>query len=315
MKRLRYVLLFVMVLLLTSCGDAVSEYEAREKLSTHLKERYGEEFVIGYMGVRGFENEKWFEAEIYPAKYEGTPRENDKYYHRKGSVRIEKNIFGEKLGKAGDTYGIVKINESGKEFFGPKLKELFGENVLQVYDIVFDRRLEDYSFDNIMKVSKEEGINITVKGGIYIFGRVENDDDRERYRREIYKFIQFIKETGTFEYVDLEFYITDNRLLSNKFQTDKNLQSQMRQLGNLVAVEERKNILNQTNESYEKTIIESKKNYLENMIKSNIRNEIYTTFWLYTKVYSEKYIKSNYLDKEIKDYSKLSDVHFSIEDY
>ena len=190
MKKLfRIFIILSITVLFTSCGKEVTSYEAKEALSKHLIERYGEEFEIGYMGRRSDGEEIWYEAEIYPSKYVGTIKERDKYYIESGTVNVEKGIFGEKLGFVGDTYGIVKINESAEEFYEEKLKELFGDNVLQVYDIKFNRILKDYDFKNIIKVWKEEGVRLTIRGGIYIFGRVENDEDREWYKKQIYEFI------------------------------------------------------------------------------------------------------------------------------
>ncbi|EPC09119.1 hypothetical protein [Fusobacterium ulcerans] len=217
-KEIKYFLV-ALTLLFISCGQKATTYEAKEVLSKHLIERYGEEFEIGYMGRRSDGKEVWYEAEIYPSKYVGTPKERDKYYRESGTVNIKKGIFGEKLGKAGDTYGIVKVNESAEEFYGKKLKELFGNNVLQVYDIWFNRILENYSFENIIKVSDEERTALIIKGGIYIFGRVENDEEREWYRKQIYEFIQFMKETGTFEYVDLDIKVIDIRRLYDNFNS------------------------------------------------------------------------------------------------
>ena len=68
-----------------------------------------------------------------------------------------------------------------------------------------------------MKLTKEKGDRLYISGGIYIFGRVENDEDREWYRKQIYEFIQFMKETGTFEYVDLNFTISDEMNFSDEF--------------------------------------------------------------------------------------------------
>ena len=224
-KKIKYFLL-VLTLLFVSCGQKATTYEAKEALSKHLIERYGEEFEIGYIGRRSDgDDDIWYQAEIYPSKYVGTPKERDKYYRRSGTVNIKKGILGEKLGFVGDTYGIVKMNESAEEFYGKKLKELFGDNVLQVYDIRFNRILEDYSFEKIIKVWKEEGVRLTIKGGIYIFGRVENDEDREWYRKQIYEFIQFMKETGTFEYVDLGVIVWDERVLSDEFRENKKLRN------------------------------------------------------------------------------------------
>ena len=114
MKKLFRILIVLLIALsFISCGKEVTSQEAKEALSKHLIERYGEEFEIGYIGRRSDgDDDIWYQAEIYPSKYVGTPKEREKYYRESGTVNIEKGIFGEKLGKAGDTYGIVKVNES-----------------------------------------------------------------------------------------------------------------------------------------------------------------------------------------------------------
>ncbi|GAA6323193.1 hypothetical protein F350042L8_02910 [Fusobacterium ulcerans] len=314
-KEMKYFLV-ALTLLFISCGQKATTYEAKEVLSKHLIERYGEEFEIGYMGRRSDGKEMWYEAEIYPSKYVGTIKERDKYCRESGTVNVEKGIFGEKLGKAGDTYGIVKVNESAEEFYGKKLKELFGDNVLQVYDIWFDRILENYSFENIIKVSDEERTALIIKGGIYIFGRVENDEDREWYRKQIYEFIQFMKETGTFEYVDLNFTISDERIFSDKFFNNSKLQLDMKKYGNYIEPKGRNQILNQTNKSYKNTNRKIILDRINNLNKSNIDNEFYGIYWLYTKVYSPKYIESQKLKNKIKkEYNNIFDIEFSVEGY
>ena len=317
MKKLFKILVILSIAIsFISCGREVTPWEAKEALSKHLIERYGEEFEIGYMGRRSDGKEVWYEAEIYPSKYVGTVKEYDKYYRESGTVNIEKGILGEKLGKAGDTYGIVKVNESAEKFYKKKLKELFGDNVLQVYDIWFNRILDDYSFENIIRVSDEERTALIIKGGIYIFGRVESDEDREWYRKQIYEFIQFMKETGTFEYVDLNFTISDERIFSDEFYSSSKLQFDMKKFENYIEPEGRKVILNKTNKSYKNT---DKKNILDrinSLNKGNIDNEFYGIYWLYTKVYSPKYIESQKLKNKIKkEYNNIFDIKFSIEGY
>ena len=275
-------------------------------LQKHLKNKYKEEFVIAMLGKR----EEIYEAIIYPKKYEGTPRENDSYYWGKGFVRGKKGA---------DTYGLVLLNESTNEFYLPKLKELFGNNVLPIFNLGPAYTKNNFKEEiEIMKKSYKSdptGNFEPISGGIYIFGRVESDEDREWYRKQIYEFVQFMKQTGTFEYVNLAFYISDERLLSDEFQNNESLQNTLRKLGERVAVKERKEILSKVDESYKNTSLESRQKYLENMNKSDIRNEIYVNFWLYTKIYSKKYIESNSLDSEKKEYDKLEDIEFSIADY
>ena len=322
MKKLfRILIVLSITVLFLSCGQKATTYEAKEALSKHLIERYGEEFEIGYMGKRSDGKEVWYEAEIYPSKYVGTSKERDKYYHRRGTVNIEKGILGDRLGFVGDTYGKVKINESAEEFYEEKLKELFGDNVLQVYDIKFNRVLKDYSFENIIKVWKEEGVRLTIIGGIYIFGRVENDEDREWYRTQIYEFIQFMKETGTFEYVRLSFYIIDERMLaegSEKCFENIKYKSKTRK----GITEEIDKILNPMTKKYEVLTKEEKERKLESFNKKNIDKEI-RGILLLVPIGSIKYIENNYFtDEEIlkifgrkKLYDKLEDIQFKYEEF
>ena len=159
----------ITILLFTGCGRKVTEEEARQALHNHLIERYGEEFEIGYMGLRSLDAEVWFQGEIYPAKYKGTPRENDKYYHRTGTVDIKKGIFGEKISFVGDVYSKVLLNESANEFYLPKLKELFGENVLPIFDIKVSKMAVKPDFYTTYKTRQSEGKKVIISGGIYIY--------------------------------------------------------------------------------------------------------------------------------------------------
>ena len=322
MKKLFKILVILSIAIsFISCGGEVTPWEAKEALSKHLIERYGEEFEIGYMGRRSDGKEVWYEAEIYPSKYVGTVKEYDKYYRESGTVNIEKGILGEKLGKAGDTYGIVKVNESAEKFYKKKLKELFGDNVLQVYDIWFNRILDDYSFENIIRVSDEERTALIIKGGIYIFGRVENDKDREWYRKQIYEFIQFMKETGTFEYVRLSFYIIDERMLvegAEKCFENIKYKSKTRK----GITEEIDKILNPMTKKYEILTKEEKERKLESFNKKNIDKEI-RGILLLVPIGSIKYIENNYFTNEEilkifgrkKLYDKLEDVQFKYEEF
>ena len=326
-KEMKYFLV-ALTLLFISCGQKATTYEAKEVLSKHLIERYGEEFEIGYMGRRSDGKEVWYEAEIYPSKYVGTPKERDKYYRESGTVNIKKGIFGEKLGKAGDTYGIVKVNESAEEFYGKKLKELFGNNVLQVYDIWFNRILEDYSFENIIKVSDEERTALIIKGGIYIFGRVENDEEREWYRKQIYEFIQFMKETGTFEYVALWIVVADERVLSNEFianNKDKEKLVEMYSKKDKEFREQRAKIMKKYTKSYYETSEENIKKRVNGILKSQLYDTngnaigfarlTYYNELLVTPIYSPKQIRTNNWNDKIKEYNIGKDVEFTEEFY
>lgn len=268
-------------------------------LLNHLEKKYNKEFIIAFDGERSDGRSKWYEAEIYPKELEGTTREYDKYYWAKGFVE---------QGKGGDTYGKVLLNESANEFYLPKLKELFGENVLPVLDLKGAYDSTDYEEE--MKLRKlfekdSTGKYLPLSGGIYIFGRVESDKDREWYRKQIYEFVQFMKQTGTFEYVALTFEIIDERILSSDFS---NVKSEFEKKVNIA---KRRELLSNVNPPSS----QEKKEKMENLIRSEMSDFSGKLLLLYTQIYSEKYIKSNSLDREIKSYDNYKDVDFTIQWY
>ncbi|RGN00624.1 hypothetical protein [Fusobacterium mortiferum] len=284
-------------------------------LLNHLEKKYNKEFIIAFDGERSDGRSKWYEAEIYPKELEGTTREYDKYYWAKGFVE---------QGKGGDTYGKVLLNESANEFYLPKLKELFGENVLPVLDLKGAYDSTDYEEE--MKLRKlfekdSTGKYLPLSGGIYIFGRVESDKDREWYRKQIYEFVQFMKQTGTFEYVALPINVLDERVLSKEFQENIKLQQKLVDMGlknkrkNVeVFRKERRRLMNELPKNltpYVK-LEEINKTEIRNSVKWSVYNNLLTT-----GIYSPKYVESNSLEEEygIKNYDKLSDVSFTYEEY
>ena len=284
-------------------------------LLNHLEKKYNKEFIIAFDGERSDGRSKWYEAEIYPKELEGTTREYDKYYWAKGFVE---------QGKGGDTYGKVLLNESANEFYLPKLKELFGENVLPVLDLKGAYDSTDYEEE--MKLRKlfekdSTGKYLPLSGGIYIFGRVESDKDREWYKKQIYEFVQFMKQTGTFEYVALPINVLDERVLSKEFQENIELQQKLVDMGlknkrkNVeVFRKERRRLMNELPKNltpYVK-LEEINKTEIRNSVKWSVYNNLLTT-----GIYSPKYVESNSLEEEygIKNYDKLSDVSFTYEEY
>ena len=309
MKKIKLLsILGMIILLFTGC---LSESDRAERvLQKHLKERYGEEFVIYGMGKRAGNVRRWYEAAVvYPKSYIGTRKENDSYYWGKGFVELNDGM------KGGDTYGGVLLNESANEFYGKKLKELFGENYLAVIDVKGTYSYRD--FEEEMKKRKKSydrnpaGIYSPISGGIYIFGRVENDKDREWYRKQIYEFIQFMKETGTFEYVDLGINVIDEReLISNPRKLLENLSND---LSNDEWRKKRRELMKAGDKEFfsmtQKDILKK----INSINKAEYLEGRYGVL-LYAKVYSPKYIKSrNFNDEEIKEYKKVEDIKFDWE--
>ena len=290
-------------------------------IENHLKNKYKEEFIVEVLGKR----EKTYEAIIYPKKYVGTSRENDSYYWGKGFAKGR---------KGGDTYGLVLLNESTNEFFLPKLKELFGENVLPVLDMGPSYVKNNFK-EEMEALKKAYKLYLTasfepISGGIYIFGRVESDEDREWYRKQIYEFVQFMKKTGTFEYVSLWLVVADERVLSDEFVNNKKDKEKLLRLHNENETEFRKQraeIMKKYSKSYEETAIENIRERTDNILKSDLYDTggnaiglarmTYYNELLVTPLYSEKYIKSQSLEDnyKLKDYDKVEDVEFTEEFY
>lgn len=273
-------------------------------LQKHLKNKYKEEFVIAYSGERSDGRSKWFEAEIYPKELVGTTREYDKYYWAKGFVED---------GKGGDTYGGVLLNESANKFYLPKLKELFGKNVLPILNV--EGYYEKTDFQEEMARRREfykkdpKGNFFPISGGIYIFGQVESDEDREWYRKQIYEFVQFMKQTGTFEYVDLDIIISDERALTKGYEevTKKLVYNDK----NMTEWKKRKNEeMKSLNSEFAKMTQKELNNKLNSINKSEYLQKS-SGGLLYVKLYSPKYITSQNLDdEEVKNYDKLEDINF-----
>jgi len=311
----------MIILILTGC---LSESDRAERvLQKHLKERYGEEFVIYGMGKRAGNVRRWYEAAVvYPKSYIGTRKENDSYYWGKGFVELNNGM------KGGDTYGGVLLNESANKFYGKKLKELFGENYLAVIDVKGPYSNRDFEKEmESRRISLEKelgGIPPEISGGIYIFGRVENDKDREWYRKQIYEFIQFMKETGTFEYVSLGIIIVDDRILTKQFENNNKLKQELSMnrelLSDINFRKKKKELMKQITEKLSSEKIKIKLEGINRTIAFNSDGGVYSwSFYnslLYSHIYSEKYIKSQKLDhREKLKYDKIEDVKFRTENY
>lgn len=297
---------------------AILNRDPSKLLLNHLESRYDKEFVIVYDGKRSDGIGSWYEAEIYPKELIGTIKENDTYYWAKGFVEA---------GEVGDTYGQVLLKESANKFYLSKLEELFGKNVLPVIEID-DKFCKFTDFEKELEDLKKINAPMPISGGIYIFGRVENDEDREWYRKQIYEFVQFMKQTGTFEYVDLGVVIWDERVLCEEFRTNEDLRKAILVARNIMDddkefIKERKRLMKQTDESMKKLTKEEKDKVLNSYIKSDIygeNNDVDRIFTynelLGTKIYSPKYIESQGLThREKTNYEKVEDIKFWSELY
>ena len=316
MKRLFKVLVILsIVILFISCGRKVTSEEVEEKIAQHMYERYGEEFEVGYAMIDGYtkgdRDVTWYEARVTPIRYIGTPKYIDKYYKAVGTVMVKKKMFREEFGITRDTYSNVMLKESANEFYGKKLKELFGENYLSVLEVTGSYSDKSKNFEGSVKLTKEKGDRLYISGGIYIFGRVENDEDREWYRKQIYEFIQFMKETGTFEYVDLDIIIVDERALISNPQ--KLLENFPKNLSESDQRKKKREMIKAGDKEFASMTQKEILNKINSINKAEYRDRFFGGL-LYVKAYSPKYIKAQKLDnREEKEYDTINSIKFDWE--
>lgn len=341
-KIINIIFLICITLLSSSCFKKATEEEARLILHKHLEERYGESFAIGTMGIRATDQKMWYEADIIPAKYIGTPKEYDSYYSSIGTVRINRGILGQKLSKGGDIYMSNRLDMRASEFFQPKLEELFGKNVISVIKI----RTREYidNGDDFLKVlnhNKSLGARFYLTGGIYIFGQVNSDSDREKYREKIYQLVQYFKEVGVWDGIGLWIVVADERVLSDEFvensgerwaleniyddnPRDYSVMGRITVIKTEEYLKKRAEIMNRYSESFIKTSDENKLKIIDGYGKGAIYGEnalglaklTYYNILLRMPLYSPQYIENQmWKDEKIKSYDSPNDVEFEEEIY
>ena len=291
MKKLaKMIILLLMSVFLVSCFD--NEEKIANKIKANLKTKYGEEFVLYGLGKRKMGNGRsWYECRIIPAKYVDTPKFLDDYYWAKGFYSN---------GNPGDSYGLVKLKESMNDFYGSKVEEIFGPNHLMLME--YNGSPDFYNWEdklselNELYVSQEEyykELNIVpsyepITGGIYIFTRINNDYDKEIYRKKIFKFIEFMKEKKSFEYVDLSFYIIDERCLTIGFETDIGYKLMLARQELETAdefIEYRSKLLSTLDEEYDKMSEKEKVDRIDYLDKSSMKGWDKRSIYYYSRIY------------------------------
>ena len=191
-------------------------FDPEKELLKHLEKRYKKEFVVlSSKAIPSREGNLEYDAEIIPVEYLGTDKETD--YRAKASIR-GRNIK--------DEYINILVGESANEFYSPKLKELFGENIFSIFRIEGDcekntiqeeleRRKRIYEKDEEEYPKEKHPLKnpgfkpLRIK--LYIFGNEKDIKNKENYREKIYKFIEYLKETNAFEYTSLAINIMDDK--------------------------------------------------------------------------------------------------------
>ena len=226
MKTQKKIILLLMLILLmitaTACMSPSNE-ELKAKIKEKLYEEYGEEFVVDRIGSRSSRGQKFYQARFYPKSIVGTSKEKDDYYH--GEASIEKELFG--FSGVGDDYGEIRRNiEIEKELLG-KVKKLFGKRTLLKVEQRYEKRNSngyfvsylDPSYEEVMKRIEKEPNNhrLLLELYVYVFDRIEDKTEKEKRRKDIFEFVQYLKDEGLFEYLEMGVIFIDERALASSY--------------------------------------------------------------------------------------------------
>jgi hypothetical protein len=202
--------------------------KVRTKIKKALYKKYGEEFVVDRIGIRSSRDQEFYQARIYPKLIIGTSKEDDSYYY--ASASVDKLSFG-RLGGVGDSYPLVNLKLGIEDYLMPRAKELFGKRILMKIEAHYKKRepgntaFWGYKVESYEKARKliaedpENGI-IELDLDFYIFNRIDDKKEKEKRRQQIFDFVQYLKDEGLFEYLEMSVIFIDERVLApsyNKF--------------------------------------------------------------------------------------------------
>lgn len=280
-----------------------------KKMKTYLKEKYKEDFEIyALRSING-----GYTAYIIPSNDVNTPKGDDDFYEATVAMRTKSiDFLGQHMFNLHkdliDTQWRVEVKEKFNSLIGNEIEKRFGKNYLTALEMKLTRDIlkkEKFSHtmteEDIRKILNRNELEIS--GGIYIFGRVENESDREYYRKQIYEFIQYLKAENMFDYAYIGIAIVDERFLAKDFSKEEFLElySQDTSKTKEKYREKRRELIKKYNDSYKQTSEEYKQQKLASIRKSDLFGERPIGIDKYTGrnrllssgVYGDKYIKSS----------------------
>lgn|GEM_PF-1406984 len=208
-----------------SLSDGTDVGKVRRKIKEHLYEEYGKEFVVDRIGIRSSRGQEFYQARIYPKSIIGTNKERDEYYYSTASV--SKKSFG-RLGGVGDAYPLVNLKLGIEDYLMPRAKELFGKRILMKTEAHYKKRepgntafwgYKVKSYEKAKKLIAKDPENriIELDLQIYIFNRIDDKKEKEKRRQQIFDFVQYLKDEGLFEYLELGVIFIDQRVLAPSY--------------------------------------------------------------------------------------------------
>ena len=239
-------LVFLCLISIIACGTSKENVEAKVKaqMEKYLYEKYGEEFVVDMIGLRSANEEKFYQARIYPKSIIGTPREEDSYYY--GSASVDVDSFGKLDKDTGDDYSFIKFNDDTENFLLPKAKELFGDKIRMKVDASLKIRdteeiikkayekigVTNYQPQNIFLEYKESQLKNAKKRivdnpkdnrlelniYIYVFDRIDNHKEKEARRKQLFEFLEYLRGEGLDRYLAIDCGFIDDIVLAPSFE-------------------------------------------------------------------------------------------------
>lgn len=302
----------VVAVLIVLVGVKIFNQPSKEKVLKgieRLMERdYGEEFIAYNLGTRSSRSQgEYYVAQVMPKRYEGTPKENDYYYH--GEAYLSYNFLGFEKGYS-DNYGEKLMKIEVEEYLLPKAQEIFGERILIDSDIKIEIQKYGDSWTTVMggrfkRILEEiEGGNkkIRLSGKIFLdlFDRLETKKEMDKRKKDFYEFLTFLelKGLGKEYYVRIGFF--DEVLIFDSFDKEVERIISVRGEVSKFFVD---NLIKTSNE-----ILKNEKNIRRIMMSINRGNSIKNSDWylmsgsIYKKSgYSleEKNIKADFFRKNI----------------
>jgi hypothetical protein len=224
-KIILLLVLICLVSLTTACVGGNKTERIRKKIKNYLYEKYGEEFVVDRIGTQTIDGRTNYVARIYPKSKVGKNGERDSYYSSK--VGLEKKAFG-RLGKVGSGYDMVKMKMQAEEYLMPKAKEIFGKRILLKPEVKYKRstkEVEHYSWKIVSGFKKmlgkvksnPEKHRIELELYVYVFDRLEDKAEKEERQKDIFEFVQYLKEESLFECLEMGVIFIDERVLADSY--------------------------------------------------------------------------------------------------
>ncbi len=231
LKDIFLLILFLLCLLsLTACFKP-SEEKIKAKMEEHLLTKYGEPFVVQNIGIRNANGQKFYTARIYPKSIVGTPKEFDNYYYATVNIDI---LANGKLRKTGDTYGEVNTKEEAENYLLPKAKELFGERIRLKTEPELEEKDDkdglwygyitpNFRYARNKVIENPEKYRLKMSLYIYIFDKIDNEEEKEERRKQLFEFLQYLRVEGLDRYLAIDCNFMDDIVLAPSFEENRYL--------------------------------------------------------------------------------------------